>query len=217
MVDVGDGGVDLLAARDVEDVDVARFRAVLRKRDGDLRSIERGHPEVDGGPAARVDDVRIDDGARRLGMLEVEQHDERLLLPGVELLGEDAPLPIDDGEEVGAGLAHERVDPLAERVAPGDVVEKGARRRVLRLAPLLHLGVLVVLQPAVVVADFDAVVALDRGLLRCGGQSENGGEQMREDHEWDITANTGARRRTVRSRGRARRTASSRGKTSSAV
>ncbi len=175
-----DDRIHRLAAGHVDDVQRTVLAAVLRHRDGHQLARGRGHEPVDGRRALGVQRVRVQHDARtgRVGV-RPEQRDHRLLLGRLVVQREQLAacgLQVVIGAGAGGGLLHQ---PIEHAAARGQLVEVGARALVLRGAPLLHLRIVGLFQPAVGIADGDAAaVAVGDG--HGGGRRRAAVSRMRQ-------------------------------------
>src|SRR5262249_46716341 len=151
----------LLAGGDVVDVDVALLAAALRQGHGDELAVGRGDEPVDGDVSLLVDLGGIHQGPGLVGVLGRRHHHQKTLLPGrLPLDGKELATAGDEAAVANGFGGEDLLDALADLVHPGQLVEDAAGIGILVVAPLLHGLVLAVLEPAIVVADADAVVGV---------------------------------------------------------
>jgi len=119
-VHTGNLVAELLPRGDVEQIEGPVLGASFGERNGDEAPVVRGFVKIDRREAGWIDRVRVDEDpfARKIANRR-EQNEEGLLLRRKALDGEEPSPMIGDGEIVGRVGAHQRPNPLDERVAPG--------------------------------------------------------------------------------------------------
>jgi len=160
-VDPGDDLVDPLSGLHVDDMDVAALRSTAGERDGDPLAVGRRHVPVDGGAALGVDLVRVQHHGRLVRTLGRGEHDQKRLLLRRLVLDGEQPAATPREPPVGVGLGFQ--DPrhaLPDRVPRRQSVQHGPGPIVLCVTPLPDLGVVPILEPAVVFGDRDPVIGL---------------------------------------------------------
>ena len=169
---------------DIENVKRALLASALGERDGDPAAVGRRHEPVEGRVAARVEGVRVDDRPHAIRARQRRQEDDpRLLLARrIEAHRERLSATDDQSRDGGRPGLDQMLDPRAERRPAGELVEERAGAGVLGFGPGFHLRPVAVFEPAVVVDDFDAVIAVRHG--HPGGHGlcrDRGGSNGREE------------------------------------
>ena len=183
---------DLVAAvapgRDVAHAQHRFLAAVVGDAVGDQRAVVGREPPVE--RARAVGAVGVDVDQRLVGAAGAVAHVQHgLVLLAVAARVEIAARGLGPGataRDTGTPTRTDLVElpePLLQRGAAGDAIERATGRRVLRVGPALDLGRVRILEPAIRVGHVDAVQAFDDVVLARGrgcGRLGGGGHGRRQ-------------------------------------
>jgi len=197
-IDAGNDVAELFTGGYFKHMSYGIFRAVLGERGRNVLAAERRNEEIHGERSLCAGCVRIEDDAGAGRVIGKAHRDQQRLLQGrLVLLGKQH-----SGAKLQTGICHraggrELTQAVLNGIARGHLIEIFAGSCVLRSAPLLDRGIVPVLEPAIVVGDFDALVFVgdgvpgrvrrlrDRRTLREGRQGEQtNGERNRQTVRW---------------------------------